>query len=122
MCVSRFIIGLITIAIAATLLVAQPPDETRAKETALKNDLLILRQAIDKYTVDQHAAPKTLQDLVAKGYVGSIPVDPMTGRKSTWSIVMEDAVRSANRNEPGIYDVHSGSTGVGSDGTRYAGW
>ena len=117
---SRSIIGLITI--AAAVLLAQPPDQTRAKEAALKNNLLILRQAIDKHTDDQHKAPQTLQDLVAKGYVGSIPVDPMTGRNSTWRVVMEEAARGANRNEPGIYDVHSGSDGVRSNGTRYVDW
>jgi hypothetical protein len=37
-----------------------------------------LRQAIDKYTVDQHKAPQALQDLIIKGYVASIPADPMT--------------------------------------------
>jgi len=120
MSLSRSVIGLITM--AAALLFAQPPDETRAKEAALKSNLLVLRQAINKYTIDQHKAPQTLQDLIAKGYVGSIPVDPMTGRNSTWSIVMEDAARSANRNQPGIFDVHSGSDGVSSDGTRYADW
>ena len=117
---SRSIIGLITI--AAAILLAQPPDQNRTKEAALKNNLLILRQAIDKYTVDQHKVPQTLQDLIAKGYIGGIPVDPMTGRNSTWRTVMEDAARSGNRNEPGIYDVHSGSDGVSSDGTRYADW
>ena len=116
----RSIIGLITI--AAAVLLAQPPDETRVKEATLKNNLFILRQAIDKYTIDQHKAPQALQDLIAKGYVGSIPVDPMTGRNSTWRIVMEDATRSANRNQLGIYDVHSGSDGVSSDGTYYADW
>src|SRR5580692_5402909 len=37
--------------------------------------LFTLRQAIDKYTVEQHKAPRTLQDLVAKAYVSSIPAD-----------------------------------------------
>jgi general secretion pathway protein G len=120
MSLSRSIIGLITI--AAAVLLAQPPPETRAKEATLKNNLLILRQAIDKYTVDQHKAPQTLHDLIAKGYVGSIPADPMTGRNSTWRVVMEDPAKSVDRNKPGIFDVHSGSDDIGSDGRRYADW
>ncbi len=116
----RSTIGLATVA-AAVLFAQQPADDTRAKESALKQDLLILRQAIDKYTADQHKAPATLQDLVVKGYVGVVPVDPMT-RKSTWRVIMEEPGRSANRKQPGIYDVRSNSDGVSSDGTRYADW
>jgi general secretion pathway protein G len=116
----RFMTGLI--AIAAAVVLAQPTAQTRAKEAALKDNLLILRQAIDKYAADQQSAPQTLHDLIANGYLGSIPIDPMTGRNSTWRVVMEDAGRSANRNKPGIYDVHSGSSGVSSEGTRYADW
>jgi hypothetical protein len=29
---------------------------------------------------------------------------------------------TADQQEPGIYDVHSGSTAVGSDGTAYNTW
>ena len=84
----RSTIGLTTMAVA--LLLAQSPERTRAKEAALKNSLFTLWDAIDKYTEDQHKAPKTLQDLIAKGYVASIPTDPMTGSSSTWRVVMED--------------------------------
>jgi general secretion pathway protein G len=94
----------------------------RTKEAALKKDLLTLRQAIDKYTSNQHKAPQTLQDLIVKGYMAGIPADPVTGSNSTWRIAMEDPARSVDRNEPGISDVHSGSDGVSSDGTRYADW
>jgi general secretion pathway protein G len=115
----RSTISLTTLAVA---LLGQSPDQTHAKEAALKNSLFTLRQAIDKYTADHRKAPPTLQDLIAKGYVDSIPADPITGSKSTWRVVMEDPAQSANRNEPGIFDVHSGSVGVSSDGTRYADW
>src|SRR5262249_44692565 len=52
---------------------------------------------------------------------GSIPSDPMTGSNSTWLVVMEDPAKSADHNEPGIFDVHSGSDGV-SQTARYADW
>ena len=116
----RSTIGLTTMAVA--LLLAQSPEQTRAKEAALKKSLLTLRDAIDNYSSDQHKAPKTLQDLIAKGYVASIPVDPMTGSSSTWRVVMEGPSNSVDRNEPGIFDVRSGSDGVSSDGTRYSDW
>src|SRR5581483_10076851 len=35
-----------------------------ARETRLQHDLFIMREAIDKYTVDKEQAPATLQDLV----------------------------------------------------------
>jgi general secretion pathway protein G len=116
----RSTIGLTTVAVA--VLLAQSAEQTRAKEAALKMSLLTLRQAIDKYTVDQRKAPQTLQDLITNKYMGSIPADPMTGSDSTWRVLMEDPARSADSSEPGIFDVHSGSDGVSSDGTRYADW
>ena len=72
----RSTIGLTTIAVA--VLLAQSAEQARAKEAALIKSLMTLRQAIDKYTVDQHKAPQTLHDLVTKKYLGSIPADPMT--------------------------------------------
>jgi hypothetical protein len=35
---------------------------------------------------------------------------------------MEDAAQSVSQNEPGIFDVHSGSDKIGLDGTPYADW
>jgi len=116
----RSTIGLTTIAVAALL--AQSPNETLAKETALKNSLFTLRIAIDEYTFDQQKAPRRLGDLIAKEYLGSIPADPMTGSNSTWRIVTEDPAKSADRSDPGIFDVRSGSEGVSLDGMRYADW
>jgi len=85
----RSAIGVTTIGI--TVLLAQPADQTAAKEGDLKKSLFLLRQAIDKYTGDQHRAPQRLQDLIAKGYVTSIPTDPFTGSNSTWRLAMKDA-------------------------------
>ena len=109
-------------AVSVVALMAQSQDQTRAKEASLRKSLFILRQAIDKYAFDQRKAPQVLQDLIAKGYMSGIPTDPMTGSNSTWRVVMEDPAKSADRNEPGIFDVHSGSDHASSDGTRYADW
>jgi general secretion pathway protein G len=84
MCLVRSTIGLTSV--AAAILLAQSPEQTHEKEAALKKSLLTLRQAIDKYTSDQHKAPQMLQNLVAKGYVDCIPVDPMTGSNTTWRV------------------------------------
>jgi general secretion pathway protein G len=94
----------------------------RARETVLKNNLFTLRTVIDEYTYDKQKAPQDLRDLVDAGYLRAIPVDPMTGRNDTWRPVMEDALASVNQSEPGIYNVHSGSTEKSLEGTPYSEW
>jgi general secretion pathway protein G len=105
---------------------AQPRDQigptVQAKENVLKDSLLKLRQGIDTYARDRHHAPQSLLDLVANGYLQSIPIDPTTGSNQTWQVVMESPANSVDRNAPGIFDVHSGSDATSPDGTRYAGW
>lgn len=94
----------------------------RTKESVLKNNLLTLRTVIDEYTYDKQKAPLSLQDLVQEGYLKEIPRDPMTDNNTAWRLVMEDAGQSVNQNEPGIFDVHSGSDKIGLDGTAYSDW
>ncbi len=52
-----------------------------AKEAVLKEDLHVLRAAIDSYTMDKQKAPQSLDDLIQDGYLKKIPVDPMTKSK-----------------------------------------
>jgi general secretion pathway protein G len=94
----------------------------RTKETLLRNNLFTLRTVIDEYTYDKQKAPQTLQDLVTEGYLRAVPMDPMTGSDNSWKLIMEDATSSVNQNEPGIFDVRSGSDKTGLDGTSYAEW
>jgi general secretion pathway protein G len=94
----------------------------RAKESVLKSNLFTLRTMIDEYTIDKQKAPQTLEDLVREGYLRQIPVDPMTGSNTTWRVIMEDVMASANQAEPGIFDVRSGSDKISLDGTPYSEW
>jgi general secretion pathway protein G len=94
----------------------------RAKESVLKNNLFTLRTLIDEYTFDKAKAPQTLDDLVREGYLRQVPVDPMTGTNQTWRLIMEDAMASVNQMEPGIFDVHSGSSQGSLEGTPYSDW
>lgn len=94
----------------------------RSKESVLKNNLMTLRTVIDEYTYDKQKAPQSLEDLVQEGYLREIPKDPITDSNTTWKIVMEDATQSVSQNEPGIFDVHSGSDKMGLDGTPYSDW
>ena len=95
----------------------------RAKESVLKQDLFQMRSLISQYTLDKQKAPQSLQDLVTAGYFKQLPNDPMTARNDTWTVEEEsDTILTVDQQQPGIFDVHSGSTAVGSDGTAYNTW
>ena len=93
-----------------------------AREAVLKEDLHVMRAAIDSYTMDKQKAPQTLDDLVQNGYLRTIPIDPMTRSSETWVTDTSDALYSLDQTEPGINDVHSGSQETGSDGQPYSSW
>ncbi len=93
-----------------------------AREAVLKEDLHVLRAAIDSYTMDKQKAPQSLDDLVTDGYLKVIPEDPMTHSKDTWVTDTSDAMYSLDETEPGVNDVHSGSQDTGSDGQPYSTW
>jgi general secretion pathway protein G len=94
----------------------------QAKEAALREDLHVMRAAIDSYTIDKQKAPQSLDDLVSDGYLKSVPVDPFTYTKDSWQIETGDALHSLDQTDPGMDDVHSGSQETGSDGTAYSTW
>src|SRR6202049_4832901 len=95
----------------------------RARESVLKQNLFAIRSVISQYTLDKQKAPKSLEDLVTGGYFKQIPTDPMTTRNDTWTVEEEtDTIMTVDQKEPGIFDVHSGSTATGSDGTAYNTW
>jgi general secretion pathway protein G len=111
--------------IAILLAIAVPLYTTHllhAHEAALKQDLYTMRQAIDQYTQDKNKAPQNLQDLVDAGYLTAIPKDPFTSANDTWQPVQEDVLTALDQTQPGITDVHSGSTRMSSEGTAYNTW
>ena len=95
---------------------------TRSKEAALKQDLFVMRQAIDQFTLDKQRAPSSLEELVSGEYLRSVPVDPITNQRN-WQLVYEDYVLSADQTGTGITDVHSTSDQVSPfEGTPYSSW
>lgn len=107
-------------AIIATLLSIVAPKYfnslDRSKETVLRQDLNIMRDAIDKFNSDTGKYPSELAELVEKRYLRSIPVDPLTESSDTWiAVPPPDAVG-------GVYDVRSGSSEQAKDGTSYGAW
>ena len=95
---------------------------TRAKEAVLRQDLKTMRDQIDNYTMDKEKGPQSLQDLVDAGYLRKIPADPFTSSADSWQVESSDTLQSLDQTEPGITDVHSGSSQTGSDGTAYSTW
>jgi len=93
-----------------------------AKEAVLRDDLFTMRSVIDQYTLDKQKAPQSLEDVVTAGYLKAIPKDPFTGSSDTWQVTTDDSLMDPSQTQPGIVDVHSGSNGVGLDGTAYNTW
>jgi general secretion pathway protein G len=92
------------------------------REAALRQDLWVMRQAIDSYTVDKEKAPQSLDDLVQSGYLKAIPVDPMTGNSDTWIPDTSDSLMTVDETAGGINNVHSGAQGLATDGSSYNTW
>lgn len=90
----------------------------RARESALKEDLYIMRKAIDDYYADVGAYPNELSLLVEKRYLRRIPTDPFTDRTDSWVLVRDESEGSSN----GIMDVLSGAEGEGQAGGPYREW
>ena len=112
---------LVALAIIALLLSIVTPryfnTVGRAEEAVLKQNLVLLRDAIDKHFADTGKYPEALDDLVAKRYLRSVPVDPITQSAETWVIVPPaDAQKGA------VYDIRSGASGQGRDGRPYEKW
>lgn len=93
-----------------------------AKEAVLREDLQVMRTAIQSYTLDKEKAPQSLDDLVQAGYLRQIPVDPMTRSADTWVTDTSQDMYSLDETDPGVDDVHSGSTDNGTDGKPYSSW
>jgi general secretion pathway protein G len=119
----ELIVVMSIIAILATLAVPRFTAAIRsAREAVLREDLHVMRAAIDSYTMDKQKAPQSLDDLVQSGYLREIPEDPMTHSRDTWVTETTDAMYSLDQTEPGIDDVHSGSQETGSDDQPYSSW
>lgn len=88
-----------------------------SRETILKQDLAVMRDAIDKYHGDRGRYPDSLDELVSERYLRALPVDPITERADTWQVV------APLGDEAGaMYDIKSGAPGTARDGSPYADW
>ena len=120
--VELMVVMLIISVLAAIAIPAYIASLRNAREAVLKEDLHVMRQAIDSYTMDKEKGPQSLDDLVQAGYLKEIPTDPMTHSSSTWVTATSDVLESVDQSDPGINDVHSGSDEQGTNGQPYSSW
>src|SRR5208337_3892461 len=115
----------------------------RERESELRLDLRLMRNAIDdyKHLSDQgmiqvelgtEGYPKELKLLVdgvsvvgqltKRKFLRRVPVDPMTG-KAEWGLrSYQDDFDSTDWGGQDVYDVYSLSSGIALDGTKYKDW
>lgn len=112
---------LVALAIIALLLSLVLPrymgGMTRAEEAVLAENLYLVRDAIDKHFADTGRYPSSIEDLVARKYIRSMPFDPVMQSQTTWVIVPPSSPQ-----EGSVYDVKSGAKGVGLNGKPYEQW
>jgi general secretion pathway protein G len=112
---------LVALAIIALMLSIVVPQYfgsiTRAEEAALRENLHILRDAIDKHFADTGRYPESLDQLVTAKYVRSLPEDPITQSLTTWTLIPPKDPKQG-----GIYDIKSGAKGNGRNGKPYEQW
>ena len=116
----------------------------RQKEAQLRHDLLMVREAIDRYKdasdhnqikveIGSEGYPPDLETLTKEIQLGSggdkkirflraIPVDPMTGRPDWGLRAVGDDPDSQAWGGKNVFDLYSKSTGTAMDGTKYADW
>ena len=90
----------------------------RAKEATLKQDLSVMRDAIDKFHGDKGRYPDQLDELVSARYIRNIPVDPITESATTWRVIPPTDTEAKGA----VYDIKSGADGKSADGSPYGEW
>jgi general secretion pathway protein G len=112
---------LLVMAIIGTLLSLAVPryydSVKRAEEATLKQNLALVRDAIDKHYADTGRYPGALDELVAKRYLRAVPLDPVTGASDTWVTVAPPAGEAGK-----VYDLKSGSPALARDGSALNTW
>jgi len=110
---------IVVMAIVATLLTLALPryfsGVDRAKEAVLRENLAVMRNALDQFHADTGKYPESLEDLVTRKYLRRVPVDPITDT-TTWQLLPPPAGSGLT----GIYDVRSGAKGANQDGKSFS--
>jgi general secretion pathway protein G len=111
----------------------------KAKESVLREDLYNFRTTIDQFHADQGKYPDSISELKDRKYLREIPKDPFTKSAETWitvapppetsstpsgSVSLSSISSGSSSSTPqgSVYDVHSGSNLIGTNGTPYNEW
>lgn len=112
---------LVVMAVVALLLTLALPryfsSIDRSKEAVLKENLHQMRESISRYYADRGKYPDSLDSLISDKYLRKVPVDPITESTTTWQIVAPEDPQKG-----GVFDVRSGATGKGMDGSDFSQW
>lgn len=131
----ELLVVIVVLAVLAAIVLPKFMNSTRrSKESALRSDLKLLRNAVGLFQADTGLYPKTLSDLSATSapaqgldssgteaavtagdwhgpYLQEIPKDPVSGSDFTYAVT-----------SPNVGKVSSSATGNGLDGTAYSTW
>lgn len=112
---------LVVLGIVALLLtLAVPrffPSVDSAKETVLLENLRNTRIVIDQFHADTGRYPESLDELVQKRYLRSLPFDPVAESNAAW--VVEPPQEP---DKGGVYNLRSSAEGTGRNGIAYGEW
>jgi general secretion pathway protein G len=86
-----------------------------AKETILAENLHTTRDTIDKFFGDTGRYPDSLNELVDKNYLRSLPRDPITESTSDWVLIAPDSMYKGK-----VFNLKSSAVGVNHAGVAYA--
>ena len=108
---------LVVLAIVALLLSISLPKYFHsidvAKDAVLAENLKITRDVINKFYSDTGRYPETLDELVEKKYLKTLPIDPVT-EKNFIMISPNDGYKGS------VYDVKTSATGISRTGKPYS--
>lgn len=109
---------LVVLALVATLLTLALPryfeSIDASRETILIENLRVTRDAIDKFYGDQGRYPESLEELVEKKYLRSLPYDPVLEAADRWTITPPPAETKGN-----VYDLRSTAPGTTRHGKPF---
>jgi len=110
---------LVVMAVVALLLTLALPRYFQSievsKETILAENLRVTRDALDKFYSDTGRYPESLEELVEKKYLRSLPYDPIVESSEQWSITPPPNELKGN-----VYDLRSGAPGSARNGKPFA--
>lgn len=112
-----FIEAAMTISIIAILCMIAYPAATnyvkKTRDAALKKDLFVLRESVDKFYAAYSRYPKSLDELVERSFIRAIPIDPVTNSYQTWKLI------PSKDGERDVFNVKSGAEGSDGEGVAY---